>query len=191
MQVMAAAWMMVELTGSDVLAVAVQTAVFLPMFLLALPTGVLADTADRRRLVLAALLTQAASGAMLAALLFAGWAGPGTLMLFIFIASCCTALLSPAYNPTLADAVSRDELPQAITLVGLAYNAAGRWTGTGRPRIRGRRRLELRPLRRRHAAVGAVDPALAARTAPAVAASCRTAMGGMLTPFPAVARISC
>jgi len=124
MQVMAAAWMMVELTGSDFLAAAVQTAVFLPMFLLALPAGVLADTADRRRLVLAALVTQAASGAMLAALLFAGWAGPGTLMLFIFIAGCCTALLSPAYNSTLADAVPRDELPQAITLVGLAYNAA-------------------------------------------------------------------
>src|SRR6188508_1057966 len=76
MQVMAAAWMMIELTGSDFLAAAVQTAVFLPMFLLALPAGVLADTADRRRLVLAALFTQAVSGAMLAALLFAGWAGP-------------------------------------------------------------------------------------------------------------------
>jgi len=124
MQVMAAAWMMVELTGSDFLAAAVQTAVFLPMFLLALPAGVLADTTDRRRLILAALLTQAASGALLAALLLAGWAGPGTLMLFIFIAGCCTALLSPAYNSSLADAVAREELPQAITLVGLAYNAA-------------------------------------------------------------------
>ena len=124
MQVMAAAWMMVELTGSDFLAAAVQTAVFLPMFLLALPAGVLADTTDRRRLILAALLTQAASGALLAALLLAGWAGPGTLMLFIFIAGCCTALLSPAYNSALADAVPREGLPQAITLVGLAYNAA-------------------------------------------------------------------
>jgi MFS family permease len=124
MQVMAAAWMMVELTGSDFLAAAVQTAVFLPMFLLSLPAGVLADITDRRRLILAALLTQAASGALLAALLFAGWAGPGTLMFFVFIAGCCTALLSPAYNSTLADAVPREELAPAITLVGLAYNAA-------------------------------------------------------------------
>ncbi len=124
MQVMAAAWMMIELTGSDFLAAAVQTAVFLPMFLLSLPAGVLADIADRRRLMLAALLTQAAAGALLAALLFAGWAGPGTLMFFIFVAGCCTALLSPAYNSTLADSVPREQLPPAITLVGLAYNAA-------------------------------------------------------------------
>ena len=56
MQVMAAAWMMVELTGSSFLAALVQTAVFLPMFLLSLPAGVLADTTDRRRLILASLL---------------------------------------------------------------------------------------------------------------------------------------
>src|ERR1700740_1937631 len=48
MQVMAASWLMVELTGSSFLAALVQTAVFLPMFLLALPAGVLADTSDRR-----------------------------------------------------------------------------------------------------------------------------------------------
>ena len=124
MQVMAASWMMIELTGSDFLAAAVQTAVFLPMFLLSLPAGVLADTTDRRRLILAALLTQAAVGALLAVLLFAGWAGPGTLMFFIFIAGCCTALLSPAYNSTIAEVIPRDEMPQAITAIGIAYNAA-------------------------------------------------------------------
>ena len=124
MQVMAGAWMMIELTGSDFLAAAVQTAVFLPMFLLSLPAGVLADTTDRRRLILAALLTQAAAGAILAALLFAGWAGPGALMFFIFIAGCCTALLSPAYNSTIADVVPREELPAAITAMSIAYNAA-------------------------------------------------------------------
>jgi MFS family permease len=44
MQTMAAAWMMVELSGSSFLAALVQTAVFLPMFLFSLPAGVLADT---------------------------------------------------------------------------------------------------------------------------------------------------
>ena len=46
----APAWLMVELGGSFFLAALVQTAVFLPMFLLALlalPAGVLADTTDR------------------------------------------------------------------------------------------------------------------------------------------------
>ena len=57
MQAMAAAWLIVELTGSSFLAALVQTAVFLPMFVLALPAGVLADTTDRRRLMLASLST--------------------------------------------------------------------------------------------------------------------------------------
>ena len=77
MQAMASAWLMVELTGSSFLAALVQTAVFLPMFVLALPAGVLADTTDRRRLIITALLVQAAVVLLLALLLVLGWAGPG------------------------------------------------------------------------------------------------------------------
>ena len=44
-----------------------------------------------------------------------GWAGPATLLFFIFVAGCCTALMSPAWNSTVADTIPRDELPQAIT----------------------------------------------------------------------------
>lgn len=124
MQTMAAAWMMVELTGSAFLAALVQTAVFLPMFLLALPAGVWADITDRRRLIQLALVTQAVTGIALAALLLAGWAGPTTLLVLIFVAGCCTALLSPAWNSTINDAIPREELPQAITCVSIAYNAA-------------------------------------------------------------------
>ena len=124
MQVMAASWLMVELTGSAFLAALVQTAVFLPMFVLSLPAGVLADTTDRRRLIQAALLVQTATVALLAALLLAGWAGPTVLLLFTFVAGCCTALLSPAWNSSVADSIPREELPQAIVAVSIAYNVA-------------------------------------------------------------------
>ena len=124
MQTMAAAWMMVELTGSSFLAALVQTAVFLPMFLLALPAGVLADTTDRRRLILGSLAVQAVAAALLAGLVMAGVTGPGTLLCLTFVAGCCTALLSPAWNSAVGDSVPRSELPQAITSVGIAYNAA-------------------------------------------------------------------
>jgi MFS family permease len=100
MQTMAAAWMKLPLTGSSVLAALVQTAVFLPMFLLSLPAGVLADITDRRRLILGALALQAATGTRLA------------------------AMLSPAWNSTVADSIPRDELPNAITAVAIAYNGA-------------------------------------------------------------------
>jgi len=124
MQVMATAWLMIELTGSAFLSALVQTAVFLPMFLLSLPAGVLADVTDRRRLLVAALLTQAAVVAVLTALLLADLAGPASLLFFTFVVGCCTALLSPAWNTTVADSVPREELPQAITLISIAYNGA-------------------------------------------------------------------
>ena len=124
MQTMAAAWMMVELTGSSFLAALVQTAVFLPMFLFSLPAGVLADITDRRRLILFALTAQAVVGTLLAALLLSHLAGPATVLFLIFAAGSCTALLSPAFNSTISDSVPREELPQAITAVGISYNAA-------------------------------------------------------------------
>lgn len=124
MQAMATAWLMVELTGSSFLAALVQTAVFLPMFLLALPAGVMADTTDRRRLMLLALVAQASVVALLALLALAGWAGPATLLFFTFVAGCCTAMLSPSWNSAIVDVVPREELPQAITAIGISYNSA-------------------------------------------------------------------
>jgi MFS family permease len=124
MQAMAASWLMVELTGSSFLAALVQTAVFLPMFLLSLPSGVLADTTDRRRLILSALGVQAATVIALALLVLAGVAGPVTLLFFTFAAGCCTALFSPAWNSTVADTVPREDLPQAITAMSMAWNGA-------------------------------------------------------------------
>jgi MFS family permease len=121
---MAASWLMVELTGSSFLAALVQTAVFLPMFVLALPAGVLADTTDRARLILIALGVQALSVVVLAGLLLAGWAGPGTLLAFTFISGCCTAMMSPAWNSAVGEILPRDELPQAIIAMSIAYNGA-------------------------------------------------------------------
>ena len=124
MQAMAAAWLMVEVSGSSFLAALVQTAVFLPMFLLALPAGVLADTTDRRRLMLGALVVQALLVALMALLFLLGVAGAATLLVLTFLAGCCTAMLSPSWNSGIVDVVPREELPQAITAIGIAYNSA-------------------------------------------------------------------
>ena len=124
MQAMAAAWLMVEVTGSSFLAALVQTAVFLPMFLLALPAGVMADTTDRRRLILVALAVQTALVALMAVLFLLGRAGGATLLLLTFLSGCCTAMLSPSWNSAIVDVVPRDELPQAITGIGISYNSA-------------------------------------------------------------------
>ena len=124
MQTMAASWMMVELSGSSFLAALVQTAVFLPMFLFSLPAGVLADITDRRRLIQLALTVQAMSGILLAWLSLANMTGPGGVLFLSFVSGSCTALMSPAWNSTVADAVPREELPQAIIATSVAYNGA-------------------------------------------------------------------
>ena len=112
---MAASWLMVELTGSSFLAALVQTAVFLPMFVLALPAGMLADTTDRRRLILAALGVQAASVVVLAGLLLAGWAGPATLLVFTAIAGCCTAMMTPAWNSAVGEKIGRASCRERVS----------------------------------------------------------------------------
>ncbi|HEV8197979.1 MAG TPA: MFS transporter, partial [Gemmatimonadales bacterium] len=53
MQTVGAQWLLVEHSGTDTLVALVQTASTLPIVLLALPSGALADTFDRRRLLLA------------------------------------------------------------------------------------------------------------------------------------------
>jgi MFS family permease len=83
-----------------------------------------ADTTDRRRLLLASLLVQAVLVSLMALLFLLGWAGATTLLLLTFLAGCCTAMLSPSWNSGIVDVVPREELPQAITAIGIAYNSA-------------------------------------------------------------------
>ena len=47
-----------------------------------------------------------------------------TVLLLVFVGGCCTAMLTPAWNSSVIDPVPRDEWPQAITAVSIAYNAA-------------------------------------------------------------------
>ena len=124
MQTMAAAWLMVELSGSSFLAALVQTAVFLPMFLLALPSGVLADTTDRKRIISWALVGQMGGCALLSLITLSGVGGPGSVLMLIFMSGCFTAVLTPAWNSSVVDPVPREEWPQAITVISMAYNIA-------------------------------------------------------------------
>ncbi len=124
MQAMAAAWLMIELTDSSLLAALVQTAVFLPMFLLALPAGVLADTTDRKRLLTITLAVQAGAIALLGVLMAFRAAGPATILLLTFAAGSTTAMLSPAWNSAVAEILPREHLPHAIAATSVAYNAA-------------------------------------------------------------------
>src|SRR3954468_24398430 len=68
MQTVGAQWLLVDRPNAPTLVSLVQTASMLPVLLLALPAGVLADTFDRRRLLIAVQLFQASVGIVLTVL---------------------------------------------------------------------------------------------------------------------------
>src|SRR5690242_11234646 len=84
MQTVGAQWLLVEHSGSDTLVALVQTASTLPIVLLALPSGALADTLDRRRLLIAVQGFLIGVGALLTVLTVAGHMPPALLLTLTF-----------------------------------------------------------------------------------------------------------
>ncbi|HEY7840868.1 MAG TPA: MFS transporter [Gammaproteobacteria bacterium] len=119
---MAAAWLMTTLTQSSLLIALVQTAAFLPFFLLALPAGTLADIVDRRVYLMVAAAWMIAAALALGAFTFAGLMTPGLLLLLIFLLGSAGAMMRPAMAAIVPDLVPRAELRQAITLNTMSLN---------------------------------------------------------------------
>jgi len=124
MQTVGAQWLLVDELGTPGLAPLVQTAATLPVLLLALPAGVLADTFDRRRLLIAVQAAAVSVCALLAALTAAGRTTPALLLTLTFLLGCTAALTAPAYQATIPDIVPRDQLPAAAALGSANMNMA-------------------------------------------------------------------
>lgn len=119
---MAAAWLMTTLTHSSLLIALVQTAAFLPFFLLALPAGTLADIVDRRVYMMITIAWMIAAAAVLGAITFAELMTPGLLLLLIFLLGAAGAMMRPAMAAIVPELVPRRELRQAITLNTMSLN---------------------------------------------------------------------
>ncbi|MGC4949354.1 MFS transporter [Streptomyces sp. DT224] len=122
MQTVGAQWLLVG--HSAALVTLVQTASSLPVVLLALPSGVLADRYDRRKLLLAAQFAMLAVSTALAVLAFAGALTPGLLLGLTFLRGCGTALMGPAWQAIQPELVDRRELGQAAALGAVNMNLA-------------------------------------------------------------------
>lgn len=124
MQSMAAAWMMTELTHSAAQVALVQAAQSLPLFLLALPAGALADIIDRRRQLIAAQTWMLLFAGVLAATTFAGLTTPVWLLAATFLIGCGAAATIPAFSASIQELVPRSELQSAVALNGLSINVS-------------------------------------------------------------------
>lgn len=117
-----AAWLMTSLSKSPVLVALVQVATTLPMFLLSLPAGALADIIDRRRLLLFTQGWMTAAAAILGALTLAGLINPWLLLTLTFVLGLGAALNGPAWQAIVPELVPRRELLQAISLNSAGFN---------------------------------------------------------------------
>ncbi len=121
---MAIAWQLYLLTHSALSLGLVGLFRFLPILLMALFGGAVADAVDRRRLMIAAQVVLAANSAALAALTFAGRATPAALYAFAFVAGLAKSFDNPARQALLPNLVPPEELPNALSLNATVWQIA-------------------------------------------------------------------
>ena len=117
-----AAWMMTGATSDPRMVSLVAAAANLPIFLLALPAGAMADLIDRRRLIIATQLWLVLCTGVLAALTRAHVAGPWTLLAITFLMAAGNALAWPAMQAIQPETVEKAEVPAAVALGGIGFN---------------------------------------------------------------------
>jgi MFS family permease len=117
-----AAWLMTSLTQNVVMVALVQAASTLPVFLLGLPSGALADIVDRRRYFAFTQLWVALVAVVLGVLSLTGHLTAPLLLALTFANGIGLAMRWPVFAAIVPDLVSRDELPAALALNGIAMN---------------------------------------------------------------------
>jgi MFS family permease len=118
----AAAWLMTTLTPSPVMVALVQTASTLPVFLLGLPSGALADIVDRRRYFAATQLWVSVNALLIAGCALAGILTASLLLLLTFINGIGLAMRWPVFSAIVPEVVTREHLPSAMALNGISMN---------------------------------------------------------------------
>lgn len=124
MQNVGAAWLMTSLAPSPTLVALVQAATSLPVFLVALPAGAIADLVDRRRLLLATQGWMLAAATLLGVLTLLEVMTPWLLLVLTFALGLGAAMNAPAWQAIIPELVGESELRAAVTLNGVGYNVA-------------------------------------------------------------------
>jgi MFS family permease len=120
----AAAWMMAERTASPLWVSAVQAATTVPVVLLVLVAGTLADIVDRRRYLLLAQCWMFAMATVLALLAGSDNLQPASLLALTFALGCGAAMAMPAQAAIVPELVPRPMLSPAVALNSLGMNIA-------------------------------------------------------------------
>lgn len=124
MQNIATGWLMTTLTNSPLWVALVQVALSLPVFLIALPAGALADSVDRRKFLLITQSSMVAAAAVLGVLTITGSVTPQLLLLFTFLLGTGAVMNEPAWQALIPDLVAVPKLASAVALNSAGFNFA-------------------------------------------------------------------
>lgn len=121
-QAVGAAWMMTSISSSQDMVALVQSSTTLPIMMFSLIAGALADNFNRRSIMLTAQLFMLAVSIALTIFAYLDLLTPWLLLCFTFFLGCGVALNNPAWQASVGDIVSREMLPQAVTLNSVGFN---------------------------------------------------------------------
>jgi predicted MFS family arabinose efflux permease len=118
------AWLMTSLTTSPALVALVETFGSLPVVLVGLPAGALADVVDRRRLLLVMQSWMCVIAGSMGLLALSGQMTPSRLLSLTFLLGVGAAMSSPVWQAITPELVPASDLPAAIALSGVGINIA-------------------------------------------------------------------
>ncbi|MBY4733094.1 MFS transporter [Cupriavidus pauculus] len=124
MRDVASAWLATDLSSSPAAVATIQAAATLPVFLLAIPAGVLSDILDRRRFLIVIQIGLAGVSGTLAVL---AWQQGLTIEILIglaFLGGIGAAMMGPTWQSIVPELVPANTLRQAVALNALGVNIA-------------------------------------------------------------------
>ena len=119
-----AAWSMTQMTASAHMVALVQTASMLPVALVSLAAGAIADMYDRRRVAMFALSIGLTGALAMTFLATANALTPVVLLALCFTIGSSMALFGPAWQASVSEQVPSEDLAAAVALNGISYNIA-------------------------------------------------------------------
>ena len=124
MQMIAQSWLVLRLTNSPLALGIVSMCQTLPVLLLVLFGGVIADRVPKRRLLLITQTTMLLQATTLAVLTAGGWLHLNYLYSLAAILGAANALDNPARQAFVKELVGPDDVPNAVALNSIIFNSA-------------------------------------------------------------------
>jgi len=124
MQNVGAGWLMTQLTMSPLMVSLVTAATTLPVFLVILPAGALADLVDRRRFLLITQAWMVAAASLLGILTLMHVITPWVLLGFTFLLGLGAVMNDPAWQAITQEIVSPPQHAPAVALNSVGFNVA-------------------------------------------------------------------